>query len=60
MTFAKKYLFLTAIAMTGATCFSLNQVVAQHLPSDKNATKETIHLYENLKGIDRGLCLVPG
>ena len=49
MIFGKKYLFLNASALTCATCLCLCRAVAQDMPSDKSATRETIHLYQNLK-----------
>lgn len=49
MTLAKKYPFLVAIALTGlALCF-VSGLRAQELPADKFATRETVHLYNNLR-----------
>src|SRR3954451_12620345 len=42
----KKLIFFI---VCGASMFSHNILFAQEFPSDKNATKETVNLYRNLK-----------
>ncbi len=48
MDFFKKYQFLPA-TIAVSVCFCFFKAGANQLPSDKNATKETINLFNNLK-----------